>query len=30
MKDLNAGDKEIAKKICLMRGHKIMLDKDLT
>jgi hypothetical protein len=29
MKELNAGDQEIAEKIYLIRGHKIMLDKDL-
>ncbi|WPV01664.1 ORF6N domain-containing protein [Mucilaginibacter sp. cycad4] len=29
MKELNAGDQEIAEKIYMIRGHKIMLDKDL-
>ncbi|SEM76630.1 ORF6N domain-containing protein [Mucilaginibacter gossypiicola] len=29
MKELKAGDQEIAEKIYLIRGHKIMLDKDL-
>jgi hypothetical protein len=29
MKELNAGDQEIAEKVYLVRGRKIMLDKDL-
>lgn len=29
MKELTNGDQEIAEKIYLIRGHKVMLDKDL-
>jgi len=29
MKELITGDQEIAEKICLIRGHKVMLDNDL-
>jgi hypothetical protein len=30
MKELTNGDQEIAEKIYLIRGHKVMLDKDLS
>ncbi|SDH13002.1 ORF6N domain-containing protein [Mucilaginibacter gossypii] len=29
MKGLHAGDQEIAEKIYLVQGHKIMLDNDI-